>query len=75
MTAPEQVKVVGDVISVSTVVATLAGWLPYVAALFTVLWTMMRMHEMITGKPFSHSLMARAIVRAMHCVGSWFKKP
>ena len=38
----EQLKHIGDVLSVGTVVATLAAWLPPLAALFTIVWTLMR---------------------------------
>jgi hypothetical protein len=40
---PEQVKVIGDVASVGVVVGTIINWLPAVAALFTIAWTVMRM--------------------------------
>ena len=49
----ELMKQVGDGISVVTAVATLAEVLPSVAALFTIVWTGMRIVEMIVGKPFS----------------------
>jgi hypothetical protein len=49
----ELMKQVGDGISVVTAVATLAEVLPSVAALFTIIWTGMRIVEMIAGKPFS----------------------
>lgn len=39
------VKVVGDTLSVVTVVATLANVLPAVAALFTIIWTGIRIYE------------------------------
>jgi hypothetical protein len=45
MDAPEQLKQVGDVVSVGTVVATIAGWLPAVAALVTIIWTGIRIIE------------------------------
>ena len=41
----EQLKVAGDVLSLGTVVATLATWLPPVAALFTIIWTAIRIWE------------------------------
>lgn len=49
----EIVKQVGDGLSIITVVGTLAELLPAVAALFTVVWTGMRITEMVTGKEFS----------------------
>jgi hypothetical protein len=41
----EQYKVAGDVLSVGTVVATLAAWLPPIAAAFTIVWTLIRIIE------------------------------
>jgi len=49
----ELVKQIGDGVSVVTAVATLAEILPSVAALFTIVWTGMRIVEMIAGKPFA----------------------
>lgn len=41
----EQLKHVGDAASVGTVIATLAGWLPALAALVTIVWTGIRIFE------------------------------
>ena len=41
----EQLKHLGDALSVGTVVATIAGWLPAIAALVTILWTGIRIFE------------------------------
>lgn len=41
----EQIKAAGDVLSISTVVATLAGLLPHIAAGFTIVWTLIRIWE------------------------------
>jgi len=41
----QNIKAIGDVLSVTTVVATLAAWLPPVAALFTIVWTLIRIWE------------------------------
>lgn len=49
----EVVKQIGDGLSVVTAVATLVQALPSIAALFTIVWTGMRITEMITGKEFS----------------------
>ncbi len=38
-------KAAGDVFSIGTVVAAIAGWLPAVAALFTIVWTAIRIYE------------------------------
>jgi hypothetical protein len=42
-----------DGLSVITAFATLFQVLPAIAALFSIVWTGMRIIEMITGKPFS----------------------
>ena len=41
----ETVKLAGDVLSVTTVAGTLLGMLPSVAAIFTILWTGIRIYE------------------------------
>jgi hypothetical protein len=41
----EAVKLITDGLSVVTVVGTLAGFLPAVAALFTIIWTGIRIYE------------------------------
>lgn len=41
----ETVKHAVDIGSVGTVIATLAGWLPAIAALFTIIWTLIRIYE------------------------------
>jgi hypothetical protein len=38
-------KPVGDVVSLSTVVATMGGWLPSVAALVSIVWGLIRIYE------------------------------
>lgn len=45
-------KTMGDVTAYGTVVATLFGWLPNIAALFSIIWLGMQMTEKITGKTF-----------------------
>jgi len=49
----ELIKQVGDGLSVVTAIGTLMQLLPAVAALFTIIWTGMRIAEMVTGKEFS----------------------
>lgn len=49
----ELIKQIGDGLSVVTAVATLADMLPSIAALFTIIWTGMRITEMVAGKPFA----------------------
>lgn len=48
----EQLKIVGDALSVGTVIATLAAWLPPLAALFTIIWTAIRIYETKTVQKF-----------------------
>ena len=45
MSAPQHIKEMGDVASVATVIGTLAGFLPAIAALFTIIWTALRIWE------------------------------
>jgi hypothetical protein len=52
----ELAKQVGDGLSVVTAIGTLVQVLPSVAALFTIIWTGMRIAEMIAGKPFAEIL-------------------
>ena len=49
----EVAKQIGDGLSVITAVGTLVQVLPSIAALFTIVWTGMRIAEMVTGKEFS----------------------
>lgn len=41
----EVAKNVGDLISFTTLLATLAQFLPVVASLFTIVWTVIRIYE------------------------------
>ena len=41
----ETAKAVGDVLSIGTVIGTLAGLLPSIAAMFTIVWTSIRIYE------------------------------
>jgi hypothetical protein len=43
--AQEGAKLVGDAVSIATVVGTLAQVLPAIAALFTIIWTGFRIYE------------------------------
>ena len=49
----EHFKHVLDGLSIFTAVGALVDMLPEVAALFTIIWTGMRIVEMIAGKSFS----------------------
>jgi hypothetical protein len=48
-----------DGAAASVAVASLANVIPQMAATFTLVWTGMRIYEMVTGKPFSQSWLAR----------------
>lgn len=41
----DHLKPVGDALSLSTVVATLGGWLPSIAALVSIVWGVIRIYE------------------------------
>ena len=43
--ANEPAKLAGDIASVTTVIGTLAGILPSIAAIFTIIWTSIRIYE------------------------------
>jgi len=50
----DNAKHVVDAVSVGTVIATLTTWLPPIAALLSIIWTALRLWEMITGKPIAN---------------------
>lgn len=41
----EHLKQTGDIVSIGTVLATVAGWLPAVAAAMSIIWTLLRIYE------------------------------
>jgi len=41
----ETAKTIGDVLSITTVIGTLAQVLPSIAAIFTIVWTTIRIYE------------------------------
>ena len=49
----ETLKHVADGVAAVTAIGTLMQLLPSVAALFTIVWTGMRITEMVAGKPFA----------------------
>lgn len=63
MAISEHSKLIFDGLSVSTVVATLAGWLPALAALVTIVWTGIRIYETQTVQ---HWLYRRRVRRSRH---------
>ena len=48
----ETVKTIGDVLSITTVIGTLAQVLPSIAAGFTIVWTVIRIYETKTVQNF-----------------------
>lgn len=52
MAISENSKLAFDGLSVSTVVAALAGWLPVIAALASLVWTLIRIYETKTVQEF-----------------------
>lgn len=46
--APEHIKQLGDAISLAAVLGSIAGYLPAIAALFTIIWTAIRIYESAT---------------------------
>lgn len=46
----EIVNTTGNVTAVGTAVGTLAGWLPSIAALFTIVWLGVQIYESKTGQ-------------------------
>ena len=46
----EQAKVAVDALAVTTTVSTLMGWLPAVAAILSIVWTVIRISETTTIK-------------------------
>lgn len=47
------VRTLGDLAALGVTVGTILEILPYLAALLSIIWTVMRITEMMTGKPFS----------------------
>ena len=53
----ETMKPAGDILSIGVVLATLASWLPAIAALFTIIWTAIRIVETATFRHFLKKLL------------------
>lgn len=47
---PQHVKDAGDVLSIGAVIATTVGYLPEIAALFSIIWTGIRIYEWVQEK-------------------------
>lgn len=48
----DSAKTVGDILSLTTVVGTLMQVLPSIAAIFTIVWTVIRIYETKTVQAF-----------------------
>lgn len=48
----EQIKHAGDALAVGTTVGAVIGWLPAIAALATIIWTLIRIYETKTMRRF-----------------------
>lgn len=48
----ENIKTVGDGLSVGTLLATIAGILPHIATLFTAIWAILRVYESKTVQDY-----------------------
>jgi hypothetical protein len=48
----DTIKHVGDALSLSVVVGTIAAWLPAMAALLSIVWTLIRIYETSTFQKF-----------------------
>ena len=42
---PQQAKLIGDGISISTILATFMGWVPHLAAIASLIWACMRCYD------------------------------
>ena len=49
---PETAKMAGDLLSIATLLGSLASFLPAVAALLTIIWTLIRIYETDTVQKF-----------------------
>ena len=49
---PETAKMAGDVLSIATLLGSLASFLPAVAAILTIVWTAIRIYETDTVQKF-----------------------
>jgi hypothetical protein len=56
----EVVKVLGDTLSVATVIGTLIQMLPAIAAMFTIVWTGIRIYESDTVQAYLARRKAKA---------------
>lgn len=45
MNLPDHAKHAADALSIGTIIATIAGWLPAIAALVSIVWGVIRIYE------------------------------
>ena len=45
-------RITGDTISIGTLLGTLAGWLPNIASIVTIVWMLIRIYETKTVQKF-----------------------
>jgi len=56
MQVAQIIRTAGDVTAYSAIIAALLGWLPQIAAGFSIIWISMQMLEKITGKTINAML-------------------
>jgi hypothetical protein len=72
MERKQMVQNIADAVPHVGVIATLAGWLPPIAAAFSIVWIGLQIAEKVTGKPF-HLLSAPVCEwLAALCKRKWF---
>jgi hypothetical protein len=73
MQVQQVAKTAADATAHGAVIATLLGWLPSIAAIFSIIWLTIQIIERVVGKPF-HELL-RCICSKTRCrVATWFKR-
>lgn len=65
----QMVQQVTDAVPHVGVIAALAGWLPPIAALFSILWISIQIAEKITGKP-AHTLCSDFCAK----IAAWWRR-
>jgi len=73
MQAQQVVKATGDVTAHGAVIATLLGWLPSIAAIFSIIWLTIQIIERVVGKPF-HEVLRCLCSKTWGRVAAWFRR-
>jgi len=73
MQAQQVVKATGDVTAHGAAVATLLGWLPATAAVFSIIWLTIQIVERVVGKPF-HEILRCLCSGVRGRVSSWLRR-